>query len=571
MRQKTAFRIRLVFLAVFLFVLLIIWRLYSLQVIHHEELLLRAENQYLGANTKIFERGSIFLQGKNGTLVSGAALGSGWTVAMDPKRVENKVTVFEQISPLLPSLTRDDFLLKAAKTHDPYEVLAVRVPDATVHTLRKLNIDGLIYSPEQWRYYPGGSLASHVLGFVGFVDTTQKGVYGLERGFDQVLTRKTSALTTNFFSELFGDVETVVTDARAPQGDVITTIDAEAQSFLERTLSATKDKWSSKRVAGIIMDPKTGEIIAMAALPNFDPNKYKETENISYFSNPLVESVYEMGSIIKILDVAAGIDSGVITEQSTYYDSGSIVLDKKTIRNFDSKARGTVSVKEILRQSLNVGAAHVAKLLGHERMREYFLDKYKLGEETGIDLPGEIAGLTNNLESPRAVEYATAAFGQGIAITPVATIRALASVVNGGYLVQPHVVKKLVYPGGREKILNYDDEKERILKPETSEIVSRILVSVVDEKLAEGRHKMPHHTVGAKTGTAQIPVPGAGYSPDKFLHSFFGFVPAYNPRYVILLINIEPQGAKYASDTLTQPFVDIVHFLVNYYTIPPDR
>lgn len=551
--------------------LLMVWRLYSLQVIHHEELLLRAENQYLGANTKIFERGSIFLQGTGGTLVSGAALQSGWTVAIDPKRITDPAATFAKVSLYLPLLTRDDFFLKASRKTDPYEVLGLRIPDAIVKELRAEDLDGLIYSPEQWRYYPGGTLASQVIGFVGFVDTTLKGVYGLERMFDQVLTRKTSALTTNFFSELFGDVETVVTDANAPQGDVVTTIDAATQSFLEKTLVATKERWHSKRVAGIIMNPKTGEIVAMATLPNFDPNTYQETKDISRFSNPMVESVYEMGSIIKILDVAAGIDSGVITESSTYYDSGSIVLDTKTIRNFDSKARGTVSIKEILRQSLNVGAAHVAKLLGHERMREYFLEKFKLGEETGIDLPGEVAGLTRNLESPRAVEYATAAFGQGIAITPVATIRALASVVNGGYLVQPHVVSKLVYPGGREKVFNYDDEKEKVLKPETSEIVSRILVSVVDEKLANGKHKMPHHTVGAKTGTAQIAIPGAGYSPDKFLHSFFGFVPAYNPRYVILLINIEPQGAKYASDTLTQPFVDTVHFLVNYYAIPPDR
>jgi cell division protein FtsI/penicillin-binding protein 2 len=272
-----------------------------------------------------------------------------------------------------------------------------------------------------------------------------------------------------------------------------------------------------------------------------------------------------------VLTFAAGIDTGVISEGLNYYDAGSLTMDGYTIRNFDGKARGTVSIKEVLRQSLNVGAAHIAKLLGPEHMREYFREKYKLNEETGIDLPGEVAGKTKNLESKKTIEYATASFGQGIALSPIGTIRAIAAVANGGYLVQPHVVRDILYRAGGSSHFDYTDERVQILKPSTSLITSRVLASVVDEKLGKGKYKNAHYSVAAKTGTAQIPKPGGGYYDDRYLHSFIGYVPAYEPKYIILLMNIEPHGAKYASETLSDPFMDMVHFLTNYYMIAPDR
>jgi cell division protein FtsI/penicillin-binding protein 2 len=272
-----------------------------------------------------------------------------------------------------------------------------------------------------------------------------------------------------------------------------------------------------------------------------------------------------------VLTYAAGIDAGVIDDNSTYFDSGSLKLDGFTVRNFDNKARNTISIKEVLRQSLNVGAAHIAKLLGPDNMRSYFREKYKLNEETGVDLPGEVAGKTANLNSKRVVEFATASFGQGVALTPVATIRAIAAVANGGYLVQPHVVKELTYRAGGSSTFDYSDEREHILKTSTSTTVSRVLASIVDEKLGKGKYKMEHYSIAAKTGTAQIAKPSGGYYDDRFLHSFVGYVPAYDPKYIILLMNVEPHGAKYASETLSDPFIDMVHFLINYYDIKPDR
>jgi cell division protein FtsI/penicillin-binding protein 2 len=283
-----------------------------------------------------------------------------------------------------------------------------------------------------------------------------------------------------------------------------------------------------------------------------------------------VEDVYEFGSTIKALTMAAGLDSGAITRDSTYYDAGFITLNEFTIRNFDGKGRGTVPMQEVLNQSLNTGVSHIVKEMGKERFRDYFL-AYKLGSETGIDLPNETFGLIDNLYSPRDVEYATASFGQGVAFTPIATIRALATLANGGVLVTPHLAKKINYDDGTSKEIRYP-EGERVLSEKTSEEISKMLITVVDDALRGGTVALPNHSIGAKTGTAQIADPvNGGYYEDKFLHSFFGYFPAFEPRFIVFMYTVEPKGVKYASETLTGPFMEIARFLINYYSIPPDR
>ncbi len=352
-------------------------------------------------------------------------------------------------------------------------------------------------------------------------------------------------------------------------GSIVTTIEPTVARMLDSVLEEANTKYSSKLTGAIIMNPKTGEIYAMNAVPSFDLN-FRNASSIDVFQNPLVENVYEFGSTIKALTVAAGLDSGAITSASTFYDGGSVTLDGYTIKNFDGKGRGTVPMQETLNQSLNTGMAHIVGLMGKKQFREYFLN-YKLGSETGIDLPNEAFGLIENLNSPRDVEYATASFGQGIAMTPIAAARALATLGNGGYLVTPHLVTKIVYEDGTEKEVTYP-KGEQVLSEETSEEISRMLTEVVDTALAHGKYSMPHHTIGAKTGTAQIADPdNGGYYEDKYLHSFFGYFPAFDPQFLVFMYTVEPKGVQYASETLTQPFMDIAKFLINYYNVPPDR
>ncbi len=226
-------------------------------------------------------------------------------------------------------------------------------------------------------------------------------------------------------------------------------------------------------------------------------------------------------------------------------------------------------MQEVLNQSLNTGAVHVMQLLGKDRFRAYFRN-FGFGEKTGIDVPGELAGLTDNLESTREVEYATAAFGQGIAVTPIAMTRALASLGNGGLILRPYLVDEI-----RFKTLERDQTEStlvrRVISERTSEDVTRMLVTVFDKALAGGKFKMDRYSIAAKTGTAQMSNPAGGYYDDRYLHSFFGYFPAYDPHYIVFLYIVYPKQVQYASETLSEPFANMAKFLINYYHIPPDR
>jgi cell division protein FtsI/penicillin-binding protein 2 len=377
-------------------------------------------------------------------------------------------------------------------------------------------------------------------------------------------------MSVNFFAELFSNLGDLVYEKKGPRtGSVVTTLEPSVSRMLDTVLLETNEKYDSKLTGAIVMDPNTGEIVAMNAVPGFDLNDKSEA-TIEQFQNPLVENVYEFGSTIKALTVAAGLDSGAISPWTTYYDAGSLTLDTYTIRNYDGRGRGTVPMQEVLNQSLNTGVSWIVTQMGKEKFRDYFLN-LKLGSETGIDLPNEAYGLVANLDSPRDVEYATASFGQGIALTPIAVTRALATLGNGGKLVTPHLVKEIRYDDGEVKEVRYPDGTQ-VFTPETSEEVSRMLQKVVDDALKGGDVALPNHTIGAKTGTAQIADPvNGGYYDDKYLHSFFGYFPAYDPKFIVFMYTVEPNGVKYASETLTTPFMDITKFLINYYSIPPDR
>ena len=359
-------------------------------------------------------------------------------------------------------------------------------------------------------------------------------------------------------------------DARAArEGDLVTTIEPMVQEKLQQVLLEVNGRYGSIETGGIIMDPATGEIIALDTVPTFDANDFQNGDP-AHFGNPLVEHQYEFGSIVKALTMAAGLDAGVVAADSTYNDTGCMTLNNKKFCNYDLKARGTTPMQEILSQSLNMGATFIALRVGHEKFREYF-KQLGMGEETGIDLPSEVPGNINNiLRSPRDVEYATASFGQGVAQTPVEMVKALGALANEGKVVTPHLVRAVKLESGIEKKLEWGGE-ERVFSKEATLDTTRMLVKVVDVKLDGGKVKIPSMSVAAKTGTAQIAGPGGKYYENLYLHSFFGYFPAYEPRFIILLYTRQPQGVQYASETLTHPFMELTHFLINYYEIPPDR
>ena len=562
------FRVRLVGVFSILAGVVLLGKLYAVQIVQGDEYSEQAKRQYARPSEALWDRGSIFFTAQDGSLVSAATLKTGFTLALSPKDITDPEGAWNALSAVVP-LQREDFFLKAGKANDPYEEIGRRLSPEAASSIEELRLAGVSLYKERWRFYPGGRLSAHLLGFVGFDGDMLTGRYGLERYYNDALSRDSQGLYQNFFAEIFSGVKKVVGSERS-EGDVITSVEPSVEHFLEVALAELQESLAAERVGGIIMDPKTGRIYGMALAPSFDPNDYGKEADLGHFGNALVESVYEMGSIIKPLTIAAGLDAGIISATSTYFDAGSLTLNTKTISNFDGKGRGRVSMQEVLNQSLNTGAATVALKLGNDRFREYFRN-FGLGEETGIDLPGEAAGLVGNLESGRDIELATASYGQGIALTPIQTVRALAALGNGGYLVTPHLAVKMKYRTGLARSME-STEKTRVLASETSEEISRMLVEVVDTALLHGAYKMPHHSIAAKTGTALIVNPaGGGYFTDRFLHSFFGYFPAYDPDFIVFLYAVEPKGVEFAAASLTAPFMKIAKFLINYYEVPPDR
>ena len=562
------FRVRVLSSVCVVVSLVLLGKLYSVGIINGNVYAEKAERQYSRPNQDLWDRGSIFLTDRNDNRVAAATLKTGFTLAIHPEEVLDAEATYDALSKIV-TLDKESFLAKAKKADDPYEEVTKRLSVETGRLIENEKLKGVSLYKDRWRFYPGGKLSAHALGFVGFDKDLLVGRSGLERYYNDVLSRDDKDVRKSFFAEIFSGVKKAV-GPEPSKGDIITSIEPTTQNFLENTLSELQSTFSASKAGGIVMDPQNGRIYAMALSPEFDPNDYAKETDPGRFTNSLVESVYEMGSILKPITMAAGIDAGVVTASSTYFDAGSLTLNGKTISNFDGKGRGTVDMQEVLSQSLNTGAATVALKLGKDRFRSYFT-KFGLGEETGIDLPAEAAGLIGNLESGQDIELVTASYGQGIALTPVQTIRALAALGNGGYLVTPHVVTNVKYRTGITRSVE-SSEKEQILKSKTSEEISRMLVTVVDKALLQGAYKMPHHTIAAKTGTALIAdSKEGGYYADRFLHSFFGYFPAYDPRFIVFLYVVEPQGVEFASASLTVPFMKTAKFLINYYEVPPDR
>lgn len=570
MRSALRLKLRLFSGVILFFAAVIIIQLYFLQLVHGQEYSLKAERQYANTSQSIYDRGSIYFTRKDGTLISAATLGTGFRLALDPKHLKDADAAYAVINAHTP-IDETEFREAVAKTDDPYEVIKVHVPEEAGKAIAAQKIAGILVERERWRSYPAGEKAAQTIGFVAYDnDNTLAGRFGLERYYNDALDRGKDGLFGNFFAELFSNIDEAVADGRSAQaGDVITTIEPVVEEKLMQILADVNAQYGSTETSGIIMDPKTGEIIALGTYPTFDPNNFGE-EDANHFGNPLVERRYEFGSIVKALTMVSGLDAGVITSESTYNDTGTVTLNGKTFSNYDGKARGVVPMQEVLSQSLNVGAAHIAGRLGHEKFRHY-LEALGLGTETGIDLPSEISGSIDNiLNSPRDIEYATASYGQGIAQTPVEMIRALGALANGGQIVTPHLARAIRLESGITKELSWG-QSERVFSSKAVEETTTMLVSVVDKSLAKGTLSIPEISVAAKTGTAQIAGPGGKYAPGKYFHSFFGYFPAYAPKFIILLYTKEPGGVQYASETLTHPFMDLTHFLINYYTIPPDR
>lgn len=570
MRKQFISRIRLIVAILILVAILFIVQLYLVQVVHGAQYRDQAEGQYVASAEGISDRGVIYFAGEK----EAATMRMGYRLALRPGDLEDAEGVYTKLNALVP-IDEEKFFMSAKKVDDPYEEIAAQVPKEIGEKIIEMKLSGVIVERDRWRFYPGGSLASQVLGFVGFGPNNRDrpaGLYGLERYWGDTLARSSNGLYVNFFAEIFANLQFLIArNDTAREGNLLTHIDADVERQLEQIIDGMRSKYYAQISGGIVMDPKTGAIIAMAGSPRFDPNDYANATSSALYRNLLVENEYELGSIMKPITMAAGIDAGVITPQTTYTDKGSVVKAGIKISNYDGRGRGAgTTMQEVLNQSLNTGVVFVSDRLGHETFSKY-LRMFGLGEETGIDLPNEVPGHIAAYKSNSDADYASASFGQSFSVTSIAMTRALAALANGGLLVQPRVVRAIQYPSGITRPV-YHPEPTRVISEDSSEAISRMLVTVYDDALLGGDVKMDHYSIAAKTGTAQMAKSdGGGYYDDRYLHSFFGYFPAYDARFIVFLFIVDPKGEAYASHTLTYPFVDMTKFLINYYDIPPDR
>ncbi len=550
-------------------------KLFFLQLVRGEDYRTKANSQYSRPAGGVWDRGTIYFTARpapgmiDGKRVSAAALKNEYTLVINPTKLGNHDDTYNALTAIIP-IDYADFLARAGKVNDPYEEILSHLSLETAGLINALKLPGVTLAEERGRFYPGGSLASHLLGFVGYdesVSSELSGRYGLEKYYNDILIRGEGVRFSSLLSKIFlGLRDSSATNEKA--GNIVTTIEPAVERSLEEALAGINEQWRPAVMGGIIMNPKTGEIVAMGALPNFDPGGKKT--NIEHLANPLVESVYEMGSIMKPITMSAGLDAKVVTPEMTYDDRGSVTVSGREIWNYDRRGRGIVSMQEVLNQSLNTGAIFVMQKLGQENFKKYFQDFGLLNEKTGIDLPGELNGLSSNLVNGREVEYATASFGQGLAVTPLAITTALSALANGGRLMRPFVTKEIDYETG-STIRTEPLERRQVVSEATASTTTKMLVQVVDKSILGGRERLARYQIAAKTGTAQIRNPEGGYYTDRYLHSFFGYFPAENPRFSIFLYAVAPQGAQYASETLAKPFFNLAKFLLNYYQIPPDR
>ena len=569
-------RIYLLLIIIFLVGGGVLARLFSLQILQYDYYSVLAQDQHQLHKTLFPERGEIFLQDlslsrRNGDEVHyPLAINKEFQqVYLIPNKIieQEKDEMVNKLSDLL-DLNKEVILQRINKQDDPYEPLKHKVNQEIVDNIKELSFNGLGSASEIWRYYPNKILASHITGFLGITDEKRIGQYGLEGYYEDELKGKIGFLTGEKDTTGYGIPSFNQRLEPAQDGsELILTIDQNIQFKVEKELIQIIKEREAESGSIIIMEPSTGAILAMANWPIFDPNEYNKEEDISVFLNSSIQKVYEPGSVFKPITMAIGIDSGKITPQTVYQDTGQVKIKGSVIKNVDGKAYGQQTMIEVLEKSLNTGAVFVQQEIGQDIFQEY-IQRFNFNKPTKIDLIGEVAGDISNLFTGREINLATISFGQGITVTPIGLITALGSIANKGKMMRPFLVKKIIHSDGTEVITKPEIIGEPI-SSETAKELTKIMVSVTENGFGKSA-RVNGYNIAGKTGTAQIPdSEKGGYSEEDTIHTFIGFAPAFNPQFIILIKIDKPQGIRFASDSVGPVFKRLAEYLFNYLEIPP--
>ncbi len=557
-------RVQVIKIVLCLCLIAVVVRLFYWQVIRKDDLVAAGEGQYLKSVKVAAQRGKIFFS--DGSVL--ASTQPSFTLFAEPKVIKDDdkgriaqdlaKTISQDQNDILSQLKKDLFWVPIKKNID----LSLK------KNIEALKIKGIGFEKESLRFYPEGSSSAHLLGFVGYSAKGERvGYFGLEGFYNGEL--KGFAGRYRFEKDALGLpilIGQFINFSPVRGKNLFLNIDRTAQFIMEKNLKAGIEKYGAKGALGLIMDPGSGAILAMAAYPNYDPLEFGQFPK-EYYKNPLIADQYEPGSTFKVLVMSAALNEDVI-KSDTKCDicAGPISLGGFLIRTWNNKYFPETSMQDVIVHSDNTGMVYVGKKLGLDKMYSY-LENFGLGSLTGIDLQDESLVDLRPKNSWREIDLATTSFGQGIAVTPIQMIRAVAAVANGGYLMEPQVVKKI-----EDERISFEIKPKvirEVIKETTAKIMTEMMVRAVSE--GEAKFAKPKgFKIAGKTGTAQIPIAGH-YDPNKTIASFVGFAPADNPKFVMLIKYDHPQTSPYGSETAAPTFFEIAKELFAYYKIAPSE
>ncbi len=555
------FRVVLLFF-IFLFIA-VAGRLFYWQVIRADELARLGELQYGRRVLQSAQRGEI----KTSDNFSIAANKVSYLVFANPKEIKNKETIISLLSPLLQE---DTASISSLLSLDRYWVPLKRTVDhETKNEIEALKLKGIGFEEHYTRYYPEASTAAKLLGFVGKNEYGEDaGYFGLEGYYDRQLRGRGGGVV-QIFDALGKPILAKMNNAggKTDGRSLILHIDRTVQFIVERELKKSIEKYGAQGGMAAVTDPTTGAIIAMASFPTFDPRSYGEY-TADLYKNPFITDTYEPGSTFKPLVMAAAVDAGLVkpdTECSIC--SGPLEIGGYQIRTWNNEYKANETMTDVIIHSDNTGMVFVAQKLGLKNMVSY-MQKYGIGEMTGIDLQGEVALGIRDPDSWYPIDLATAGFGQGISITPIELLTAFSAIANEGKRMEPHIVKQIETPDG-EVITIPPKVLSNPISEKSAKIITEMMVKAVDK--GEAKFAKPKgYRIAGKTGTAQIPIAGH-YDPDQTIASFIGFAPADTPKFLMMVIIDRPTSSIYGAETAAPTFFSIAKLLLAYYNIAPTQ
>ncbi len=563
-KNKIHTRVRVVFLIVSLMFLLVIIKVFYIEVIEYDKLSKLASSLWSRNLPIKADRGEIY--DRNGKVIATNITTT--SLVFIPNQIEDKESVARDISEILGA-NYEDILRHASKktsierVHPEGRQLSYEIAEK----INALNYDGVYLVKESKRYYPYGNFLSHTLGYVGI---DNQGLSGLELNYDKYLTGVDGAI--KYFSDGKGHRLNLEEVYEAPQSgmNLTLTIDLDLQLAVEKELDNVIDMYNPEDALILAMNPNTGEVLAIANRPDFDPNNYKDYDIETINRNLAIWKTYEPGSTFKISTLASALEENLVNLfEDTYYDTGSIQVENARIKCWKAGGHGSETFLQVVENSCNPGFVILGQRLGTERLMKY-ISKFGFGEKTGIDLNGEGSGILFKLDKMGPVETATTAFGQGISVTPIQQVRAVSAAINGGSLLKPYVVKTVSEPETNTTIKeNKTEVVRRVISENTSNMVRYALESVVAN--GSGRNAyIENYRVGGKTGTAQK-VENGVYLTGNYILSFIGFMPADNPEIVVYVAINNPKGITQYGGTVSAPVAkNVLEAAIEIFDIEPD-